>query len=242
MPSTATVVLEAHHPEEALSPSTPSHNKTGSTIKGGWWREHDQNGEQFGWITASLAAAKEERVSMVQMLEVLQSQGLKRAQNAQSESEEMSWGDALRSMESKMKQFHSKTLQELGRMDRAWTDRVGQIANDRELKERRKSLIWNDDESNGNSKERERRRAEEAKLDALRRQIESLRNEIKSKDAVIASQRIIIEELQAKQSGNHSVQMLKSQIVDKMDAALTAMSALQNGPRNLRGNVLDDVG
>ena len=126
--------MEPHH-EDPLSRSTAKHNKTGSTIKGGWWREQ----EQFGSITASLAAAKEERVAMMQMLEVLQSQSLKRAQNAQSESEEMSWGDAVRSMESKLKQFHSKTLQELGRMDRSWTDRVSQIANEHELKQRRKA-------------------------------------------------------------------------------------------------------
>jgi len=227
-------VLEAEPLSMSVAASSSNHNKTGSTIKGGWWRDQ----EQIGSISASLAAAKEERAAIFELLEALQSAHSKRDQKRQSESEEMSLDDAVRAMESKMRTFHSKTIQEMGRMDRAWSERVSQITNDQEAKQRRKSLIWNDDD--GNDRKSKARKEEtvhfEAKLNAMRSQIESLRNELKSKDAVIGSQAMIIEELRAKQSSNHSVEMLKSQILQQIEAEFDAMRSFEKG----RGSTLRD--
>ena len=141
----------------------PNHKKKESTIKGGWWKEQEHFGRDLGAITNSLStalsAAKEERSAMMQILETLQSKmstlstpstmkGLGSKMDLQSESEEMSWSESVRSMESKLKQYHSKTMQELSRMDKSWADRMNQMANEQEMKQRRKSLIWNDDDGN----------------------------------------------------------------------------------------------
>ena len=83
---------------------------------------------------------------------------------------------------------------------------------------------------------------EEAKLDALQRQVDGLRNELKSKDAVIQSQKMIIEELRAKQSANHSIERLKNEILEQMELQFDGLKALKNGNQNGRGSAVDDVG
>ena len=59
---------------DPLSTPSSNHRKKESTIKGGWWKEQEHFARDFGSITTSLSAAKEERNAMMQMLETLQSQ------------------------------------------------------------------------------------------------------------------------------------------------------------------------
>jgi len=175
---------------------------------------------------------------MMQMLEGIQStkdddlrsRHKDKMQNeVQSESEERSWNDAVRSMESKLKQYHSKMMQELNRMERTWSDRMSQISSDQDAKPRRKSLIWNDDDRSQHD--------EKAKVEAMQRQIDGLRNELKTKDAVIQSQKAVIEELRAKQSANHSVAMLKNQVLQQIQSQFDGWRALQNQ----RVSTVDDM-